>query len=337
MEQFTSEDLGKIQVNKVKKALGGLSMEGKGFIEKTNRLDENGEVQENDSTLYDLFGKKSEAYSREFERLFTLFNGKVSRDNLTEFLEEVGKSRAAIKLDRPIRDNRKPKEELEERASKFKAIQQEQRKRQEEFDKQSIEIPAGKIGVCLDVCFDDSDIMTDYFHRHSLVERRLLAIVRKQSETERLARRIIEQVPELKDMEFDWHTEKYSMGHGNYLEATRSHEARDHKAYDGREEVNCFYEVTFTYSGSSRHEIPHSKYFLGDLTEATTKTIGKSNGKTIRENTEKNGVEIIFNSRPDDEVLSLLKANGWRWSRFNQLWYNRLTQDNLEFAQQLAC
>ncbi len=53
--------------------------------------------------------------------------------------------------------------------------------------------------------------MTDYFNRHSLVERRLLAIVRKQSETERLARRIIEQVPELKDSEFTWHTEKYSM------------------------------------------------------------------------------------------------------------------------------
>lgn len=179
--------------------------------------------------------------------------------------------------------------------------------------------------------------MTDYFNRHSLVERRLLAIVRKQSETERLARRIIEQVPELKDNEFTWHTEKYSMGHGNYLEAKRSHETRDHKAYDGREEVNCFYEVTFTYSCSSRREIPHSKYFLGDLTEAATKTIGKSTGKTIRENTEKNGVEIIFNSRPDEEVLHLLKANGWRWSRFNQLWYNRLTQGNLEFAQQLAC
>ena len=309
MEQFTSEDLGKIQVNKVKKALGGLSMEGKGFIEKTNRLDENGEVQENESTLYDLFGKRSKAYSREFERLFTLFDGKVSRDNLTEFLEEVGKSRAAIKLERPIRDNRKPKEELEERANKFKAVQEEQRQRQEEFDRQSIEIPAGKIGVCLDVCFDDSDIMTDYFHRHSLVERRLLAIVRKQSETERLARKILEQVPDLKDLEFDWHTEKYSMGHGNYLEAIRSHETRDSKAYDGREEVNCFYEVTFTYSSSSAREIPHSKYFLGDLTEVATKTIGKSNGKTIRENTEKNGVEIIFNSRPDDEVLSLLKAN----------------------------
>ena len=336
MQQFTSEDLGKIQVNKVKKALSGLSMEGKGFIEKTNRL-ENGEVKENESTLYDLFGKKSDAFTREYERLFTLFSGKVSKDNLTAFLEETEKSRAAIKLERPIRDNRKPKEELEEQTRKFKAVQEEQRQRQEEFDKQSIEISAGKIGVCLDVCFDDSDIMTDYFNRHSLVERRLLAIVHKQSETERLARRILEQAPELKDMEFTWHTEKYSMGHGNYLEATRSHETRDHKAYDGREEVNCFYEITFTYSGSSTREIPHSKYFLGDLTEVATKTIGKSNGKTIRENTEKNGVEIIFNSKPDDKVLSLLKANGWRWSRFNRLWYNRLSPENLEFAQQLAC
>ncbi len=119
MQQFTSEDLGKIQVNKVKKALSGLSLEGKGFVEKTNRL-ENGEVQENDSILFDLFGKKSDAFTREYARLFTLFNGKVSRDNLTEFLDEVGKSRVAVKLERPIRDNRKPKEELEERQANLK-------------------------------------------------------------------------------------------------------------------------------------------------------------------------------------------------------------------------
>lgn len=337
MEKFISENLGKIKFNKVKKALSNLSWEGKGFIEKTNRIDENGKVQENEAILFDVFGERSEAYSREYDRLFTLFNGKISTDNLTEFLKETEESKKIIQLERPIRDQRKPKEELEKQDREFKAMQEEQQKRQEEFDRQSVEIPSGKIGICLDVCFNDSDIMTDYFNRHRLLERRLIAIVRKQSETERLARRIIEQVPELKDKEFTWHTEKYSMGHGNYLEATKSHETRDFKAYDGREEVSCFYEVTFTYAGSDTKEIPHEKYYLGDLSETRTKEVEKANGKTIRENAEKNGVEIIFNSRPDDEVLTLLKSSGWRWSRFNGLWYNRLTPENLEFAKNLAC
>ena len=73
---------------------------------------------------------------------------------------------------------------------------------------------------------------------------------------------------------------------------------------------------------------------FGDLTQAQA-TTSNGNGKTVRENKEKNGVEIVFDSKPDDETLTLLKANGWRWSRFNCLWYNRLTPENLEFANTL--
>ncbi len=49
------------------------------------------------------------------------------------------------------------------------------------------------------------------------------------------------------------------------------------------------------------------------------------------------GNDIKASSLPDDEVLSLLKSSGWRWSRFNGLWYNRLTPENLELAKNLAC
>lgn len=56
----------------------------------------------------------------------------------------------------------------------------------------------------------------------------------------------------------------------------------------------------------------------------------------VRHNVDKNGVEIKFNSRPDDEILSSLKEAGWRWSRFAGVWYNRYSDDNLKFAQSIV-
>ena len=64
-------------------------------------------------------------------------------------------------------------------------------------------------------------------------------------------------------------------------------------------------------------------------------SIQKANGKEVRENKEKNGVEILFDQKPSDQILIKLKANGWRWFRFNRVWYNRLTPENLEFAKSL--
>ncbi|MBA7655860.1 hypothetical protein ES703_63770 [subsurface metagenome] len=331
MEKFLSEDLGPRQFNKVKEALSKLSWESKAKIEKTNRINEKGEVEENESKLIEIFGQTSEFYGQEYQRLFNLFNGKISKASLPVFLEEADKSLKVILANPMIKDKRKTEEELRKQDQEFKERMKEQGERQAEFDRQSIEIPKGKMGILLNLCFDDSHMMTDYFCPHRNLETHLLAIVRKQSEREALARSIIEQIPDLKEIEFDWKTEKYSMGHGNYLIAKSSHETRKHKAYDGREEVNCFYEITFKSYGQ---EIPHEKYYLGDLTEKSG-PVSNGNGKEVRENKEKNGVEIVFDSKPDDETLTLLKANGWRWSRFNGLWYNKLTPENLEFARGL--
>lgn len=54
---------------------------------------------------------------------------------------------------------------------------------------------------------------------------------------------------------------------------------------------------------------------------------------TITENTEKNGIEIKFKSKPEKEILDELKANGWRWSRFGGCWYTKNTPENMDFAR----
>lgn len=56
----------------------------------------------------------------------------------------------------------------------------------------------------------------------------------------------------------------------------------------------------------------------------------------MRLNAEKNGVELKFPGRPTSDVLDTLKSNGWRWSRFSKLWYNRDTETNRAFASEIA-
>ena len=338
MDKFSSIDLGPRQQKEVVKVLRGLAWESKGYVQKTNRL-ENGELVESECILVDVFGKTSEAYEKEYIRLYSKFEGKITKATLPEFLAEAEKSLEVIKKWRRVEDRRKTKDELEQQQREAAVRIEEQRKKDEEFNRQSVEIAAGKMGIMLVECFDDSDMMTDYFHPHRPISEHLLAIVKNQAQKESLARRVINQIPDLKAIEFEWHTETYSMGHGNYLEARTSHRTSEQNAYRfgagaHSGEVAVFYEIQFNV-GYPNRAIPHPDYYLGDLTELQSKSVDKTNGKEVRENTEKQGVEILFDERPSDQILTKLKANGWRWSRFNRVWYNKLNPENLEFAKAL--
>lgn len=55
----------------------------------------------------------------------------------------------------------------------------------------------------------------------------------------------------------------------------------------------------------------------------------------VTKNEKLNGIEIRFSSKPDKKTLENLKSNGWRWSNYNQCWYNRNTCENLKFANNL--
>lgn len=62
-----------------------------------------------------------------------------------------------------------------------------------------------------------------------------------------------------------------------------------------------------------------------------------SNGSvTVRENSEKCGVEIKFAAKPEPSVLSDLKAHGFRWSKFQKLWYAKANERTRAFAYDLA-
>lgn len=48
---------------------------------------------------------------------------------------------------------------------------------------------------------------------------------------------------------------------------------------------------------------------------------GTGTGAKVRFNEDKGGIEIVFPAKPDQAVLDNLKANGFKWSKFNKCWW----------------
>lgn len=152
----------------------------------------------------------------------------------------------------PIKDNRQTPEQVETRQAQTKAVVEAHDAARRAWQAQycpgePIGIPPGGMAVYLELTYDDSDGMTDYYAPHcQLGEDMLLAVVPKQAKTERLARSILSRYSELNGLKWAWHTENYSMGHGNYLESEYLPETVRHGAYDGRTEVSIKYEIRFS-------------------------------------------------------------------------------------------
>lgn len=57
---------------------------------------------------------------------------------------------------------------------------------------------------------------------------------------------------------------------------------------------------------------------------------------TYNLNNEVNGVEIKFDEKPSTEILENLHANHWRWHKYKKIWYNKQTEENINFAKSVA-
>jgi hypothetical protein len=200
-----------------------------------------------------------------------------------------------------------------------------------------VEIPSGMMAVYLEINFNDSDTMVDYFNsHHGIGPNMLLAIVPKQAEREVLARQILARYPELAKLEWEWHTEKYSMGHGNYLES-EVFGTEKHHAYDGREEVQVWYEIEFYPGGQpmlAYKDYPGTQPTSPAPIQTGEKVDQKVDSVTIRHNEEHNGIEILFPAKPEASVIQTLKALGFRWSPRGGLWYTRFNENLMQRVKQ---
>lgn len=59
------------------------------------------------------------------------------------------------------------------------------------------------------------------------------------------------------------------------------------------------------------------------------------NGVTVTQNADRNGVEVRFKAKPDQETIGKLKAAGFRWSRPQKLWYAKRSDRTLAAANAL--
>jgi hypothetical protein len=66
-----------------------------------------------------------------------------------------------------------------------------------------------------------------------------------------------------------------------------------------------------------------------------TKVIPSNVEVSYRLNPDLNGIEVYFTSKPDQETIDQLKANGFKWSR-NGFWYAKQNESRLKFIDQLT-
>jgi hypothetical protein len=216
-------------------------------------------------------------------------------------------------------DKRKSIEQLKAEHETFLKRMEEESRAQAEFAAKCVEIQKGKRGVELSICYDDSDIMTDYYCPHREVESFLLAIIPEGKRLEAILKNVIERIPALKNIEWEWKKEDYSMGHGLYLTSKNSPFPRE---VEGKGLIDCHGNIEFAHGGTKI--IPHPEYYLGEINPKGGNG-SKANVEevTLRENPQFNGLEVIFPSKPEPSIIENIKNLGFRWSFKQGLWYRK--------------
>lgn len=341
-KKWTSDGLKRQEVKALEELLKALYAQHNTFRELTNHWDGEKAVETLGPALWSPFGVSTRPDLKErIDAIYAECQGKVTRENYRAISTKLTETLTWAKANIPTIDQRRPVEEIKEQWEKARAREAEAKAKQEEFDRTSTVIPAGKRGVIMQICFDNSDAMTDYFDRHHSLETYLLAIISDGREDERGLRNVIDRIPALKAIPFEWHTEKYSMGHGNYLESKTCPETRKHPYEDY--EVNCHYEIRYlkTY-GKDKKSLAHPEWYQGDLSVSFSSA--SNNGEpvsemTIRKNVKMDGIEIVFPTKPERNVIDTLKGYGFRWSQRQGLWYRRYSEgilNNLKEAFPMA-
>lgn len=366
----TVNPAGKIQCKKFNDAWAELSRQHAMYTEKSGVIG-GGEMS---NTFWSPFGGGSRAdVTLEQERIGSKYGWTVSRANVNEIVKELAAALPALKAAIPVKDTRITAEQDAENRRQREAANAERENKEREKEAafvglygepERVLVEDGKMLIELHLCFDNSDIQSDYFDRHaSLGPALLLVAVPKQAETERIARLAVARYPWLKDIEFEWHTEKYSMGHGNYLES-KGHELPEEikawcERYRGGAITHAHWEVVFSSAGANHSQFAAKGYpgvIEAHWSDPKPNNVCGQCGKTnaivnqcgcdpnnlpttavvVTFNEEKFGIEIRFPSRPAPDVMSQLKGEGWRWSRFNGCWYHRATEGALDTATAIA-
>jgi len=213
-----------------------------------------------------------------------------------------------------------------------------------------IPVPEGSMAVTLSLKFNDSAPQVDHFEYHAPTgcPAFLVLLVKKQAQTENLARKALTACPELHSLDWSWKSEKYGGGHGNYLQsscfptppALKEHiTARKTFGNGGPDAVSWEIQFANAWRGSPLQLWPH-KHYGAPVVESSFsngRDTGTNNGPITAAwclNERMHGVEIHFTRRPDDAALAPLRDDrAWRYTGKTKCWYARQTPETIAWAK----
>lgn len=280
-------------------------------------------------------------------------NYTVTRENAADLEAAALAALTELKKNAPVKDERKDPAEYDKQQAEYEAAKkiQEERERTGRLAYDSIygqvgadpvKVKPGQMAVVLQLCYDNSDVMSDYFDRHATVGHQLCLMVTSGNvRTEAIARAAVSRYPELRDIQFSWHTENYSMGHGNYLMSGGIELSPEVGLLGNRRNeplTHGHWEVKFVKALYNEITIAPYKGYPGEAAAPQVGAVeGASNGNvSVRRNLQHDGVEIQFAAKPSVDTLTQLKGNGFRWSKFSKVWYKRYSESAWRVAHEIA-
>ena len=357
---------GKIQLNRVNEKMRALKNEHYTTVEKSGIIGQtegyNAE-RSYSTTRYQLCGENPTRadVTAVQEQIGEKYGWTVSRDNARDIVNDIEAALPALEAARAVEDNRKTAEqeasELAARVVENKAKQAEDDRRAQELRDittaaygepgRTVHLSPGETGIVAVLCFDNSHYQSDYYDGHARLGVPLLVgTMRSNHETEAAARSAIARFPGLSDEQhgWQWKTEKYSMGHGNYLTgsgvdvdpalgATRT-------VYgSGGAVTRGHWEIQFT-RGHQKDEAfsVFRGYYDTPAPQAPTDSPQQGGALgTVARNLEHDGVEIAFTDKPSDSLRYQLKAAGFRITRRPPWrWYKKYSAAAWAAACELA-
>lgn len=177
-----------------------------------------------------------------------------------------------------------------------------------------IPVPAGMQAVTIEANYDDSDMMTDYFHpHHGHGWEMVLAFVPKGArKTEALHREIIARYPELAALSWKWNVQDYSMGHGYWLESPAVGKVEGVTTYGGYKDPSFAWEVSFGYDSSGRGFMPFKGYAQANLKRTPSGPMSgtPTKGEGFELTYDRDWTWLHFANTPDADIVNRVHAAG---------------------------
>ena len=238
----------------------------------------------------------------------------------------------------PVVDKTETLQEVQARQTALAAAEAAQQHEREKLiaayadNAEEIALEKGEMGVAVALVYDNSDMMTDYYHPRSVKHEFLLARMRPQRRQERLLRQVIARYPALKAIEWTWHgRDKYSHGPDCYLKSkgTFDYLGTPFKAYAGHEVTRVWYEIRFVRSG---RYLPYQGFHPPSHEASGADPHAQAASSATRIERDRNWTWIFFPEKPAEMVLERLGRMGAHWGTKRGGWYFKWLVPDEELA-----